>query len=287
MGTVLNPDGTVNPTPVDVTLLANWNSSTTAAATIDSTQDATNGTATGVATGLTQITASYQGTTSNIVYLTVGSPAPTVVGLNVAPATGTSAAGQTIQFAATERLSTGAAQPPSGPVTWSISCTPANAAIIGATTGLAVASASGAGTSCTVTATETTPNAVTGTAALNITAAVARFAYIANNGSGTVSAYAVNAAGGALTFLAKYKTPSVPLQALVHPSGNYLYVLDQASGLTLYDINPVTGALTSVGAVGQAGSGGSDQAVIDPTGSFLYVVAGNGTDNAVYGFAIN
>ncbi len=96
----------MNPTPVDApTLLATWNSSpTTAAATIDSTQDATNGTATGVANGLTQITASYQGTTSNIAYLTVGTIAPTVVKLTVAPLTATIAAGQTIQFTATEDM---------------------------------------------------------------------------------------------------------------------------------------------------------------------------------------
>ena len=293
MATVLNPDGSVNPTPVDITQLANWNSSNTAAATIDSTQDATNGTATAVANGLTQITASYQGTTSNIAYLTVGTSAPTVVKLTVAPLTATIAASQTIQFAATEVMSDGTmVSPPANPVTWTIPCTPANAATIGATTGLTVAQASGAGASCTVTATDSVANNPTGTAALSITAAVARFAYIGNNSSGTISAYAANAAGGALTFLAKYPTTAGPLQVIVHPSGNYLYVIDSASDVQLFDINPVTGTVTAAKdahnnpLVYPAGAGNAtDKGVIDPSGSFLYVV--NGTDNAVYGFTIS
>src|SRR5271157_1198204 len=287
MATVLNPDGTVNPTPVDVTLLANWSSSNTAAATIDSTQDATNGTATGVGNGLTQITASYEGTTSNIAYLTVGTSAPTVLKLTVAPLTATIAAGQTIVFAATEVMSNGTlVSPPANPVTWTISCTPANAATIGATTGLAVAQASGAGASCTVTATDSVANNPTGTATLSITAAVARFAYIANNSSGTISAYAANAAGGALTFLAKYPVAAVPQQTLVHPSGKYLYVIDGSCAVRVYDINPVTGALTATGATAQAGtSNQTDRGVIDLTGSFLYIV--NIYDNKVYGFTIS
>jgi len=293
MATVLNPDGTVNPTPVDVTMLATWNSSNTAAATIDSTQDATNGTATAVATGLTQITASYQGITSNIAYLTVGTPPPTVVKLTVAPLTATIAAGQTIQFAATEDMSDGTTvSPPANPVTWTIPCTPANAATIGATTGLAVAQASGAGASCTVTATDSVANNPKGTAALSITAAVARFAYIANISGGTISAYAANAAGGALTFLAKYPTTAGPQQVIVHPSGNYLYVIDSASDVQLFDINPVTGTVTAAKdahnnpLVYPAGvENATDKGVIDPSGSFLYVV--NGSDYAVYGFTIS
>ncbi len=294
MATVLNPDGSVNPTPVDVTMLATWNSSNTAAATIDSTQDANNGTATAVATGLTQITAIYEGVTSNIAYLTVGTPPLTVVKLNVAPATATIAAGQTIQFAATEVMSDGTmVSPPANPVTWTIPCTPANAATIGATTGIAVAQASGAGASCTVTATDSVANNPTGTAALSITAAVARFAYIVNNSGGTISAYAANAAGGALTFLAKYPVAAVPQQTLVHPSGQFLYVIDGSSAVRVYDINPVTGTLIPGLDVhgnplpsSQAGTSNyTDKGVIDPSGSFLYVV--NIFDNAVYGFTIS
>jgi len=285
MAIIINPDGSLTA-PQDITKAATWLSSKVSVATIDSTQDATNGTATAVATGVTQITATSEGVTSNIAYLTVGTPAPTVVKLDVAPSTATIAVGQTVAFSATEGLSDGSTQPLSGPVTWSIACTAANAATIGLTTGIAVAQASGAGASCTVTATETAPNNVNGKAALSVTAAVARFAYIANNGSGTVSAYAANVAGGALTFLAKYVTAAIPSQALVHPSGQYLYVIDGGSGVQLYDIDPVTGTLTKTGAPAQAGNAGFDKGVIDPTGNFLYV-ANSSNDNAVYGFTIS
>jgi len=286
MAIIINPDGSLTA-PQDITLKATWASSNTGVATIDSTQDATNGTATAVAPGLTQITASYEGVTSNIAYLTVGAPPPTVVQLTVAPLTATIAVGQTIQFVATEVLSNGSTQPPSGPVSWSISCTPANTATIGATTGLAEALASGAGASCTVTAKETAPNNLTSLpSTLNITAAVARFAYIVNDTAGTISAYAANAAGGALTFLAKYPTSAGPQQAIVHPSGNYLYVIDGASSVHVYDINPATGALTETGVTAQAGTSNvTDKGVIDPSGSFLYIV--NIFDNAVYGFTIS
>src|SRR5271157_555660 len=285
MAIIINPDGSLTQ-PQDITKMATWLSSNKGAATIDSTQDATNGTATAVATGLTQITALDEGVTSNIAYLTVGAPPPTVVKLDVTPLTATIAVGQTVAFTAKEGLSDGSTQPLSGPVTWSISCMPANAATIGTTTGIAVAQSSGAGASCTVTAKETAPNNVTGMAALSITAAVARFAYIANNSGGTISAYAANAAGGALTFLAKYPAAAVPQQVLVHPSGKYLYVIDGSSGVLVYDINPVTGALIATGASAQAGSGNAaDKGVIDPTGSLLYVV--NFNDNAVYGFTIS
>src|SRR5208283_4463629 len=267
MAIIINPDGSLSG-PQDITKLANWSSSNSTAATIDSTQDATNGTATGVGNGLTQITASYEGTTSNIAYLTVGTSAPTVVKLTVAPLTATIAAGQTIQFAATEVMSNGTmVAPPANPVTWSISCTPATAGTIGATTGLAVAQASGAGASCTVTATDSVVNNPTGTATLSITAAVARFAYIVNDTGGTISAYAANAAGGALTFLAKYPTQAGPQQAIVHPSGKYLYVIDGASDVDLYDINPVTGTLSAIVASYRTGVGNAtDKGVIDPSG---------------------
>jgi len=284
MAIIINPDGSLSA-PQDITLKATWASSNTGVATIDSTQDATNGTATAVATGLTQITATYEGVTSNIAYLTVGTPPPTVVQLTVAPLTATIAVGQTIQFAATELLSNGSTQPPSGPVSWSIPCTPTNTAMIGTTTGLVEALASGAGASCTVTAKETAPNNLTGTATLSITAAVARFAYIVNT-AGTISAYAANASGGALTFLAKYATQAGPQQAIVHPSGNYLYVIDGANGVHVYDINPVTGALQETGVTAQAGTSNvTDKGVIDPSGSYLYIV--NIFDNAVYGFTIS
>ncbi len=291
IGTIVNPDGTTAP-GTDITLLANWTSTAPTVATIDSTQDATNGLATGVANGITQISASYFGATSNSVTLTVGPI--TVMQLTIAPATDTVAAGQTVQYVATETLSNGTTvTPAANPVAWSIACTPTGGASIGAATGLAVTTASAAGASCVVTGKETLtgeiPNSVSGTAALSVSAAVARFAYIANSGGPSISEYAPNPAGGALEFLAKFSA-AAPQQVLVHPSGNFLYSIDGSSYVHVYDVNTTTGAIAEntslAGAPYTAGSGvANNKGVIDPTGSFLYVI--DGGTNKVAGFTIN
>lgn len=292
--TILNPDGT-STTGQDVTGSATWMSSQTGIATIDSTQDATNGLATAVAKGTTQISASYLGATSNNASLTVGG-AIVVIGLNPLPATATLAAGQTLQYSATETLSDGSTQPVAATaVSWKITCAPASAASIGAATGLAVTTASAAGASCTVTGTVPVtgvPGGVSGTATFTVTAAVARFAYIANSGGPSISEYAANPAGGALTFIGKFPA-SQPQQVLVHPSGNFLYSIGGNSYVYVYDVNPVTGVLTAgVDASNNplppylTGSGsGNNKGVIDPTGSFLYIV--DGVLNNVWGFTID
>ncbi len=291
--TILNPDGT-SAQNTDVTALASWTSSQAAVATIDSLQDATNGQATGVANGVTQVSASYFGANSNMVELTVG--ASTVLSLTITPATATVAAGQTQQFAATETESNGTTQPAApGAVAWSMVCNPTGTASIGATSGLASTTASAGGASCTVTGKETLtgelPSSVSGTASLSVSAAVARFAYIANSAGGTISEYAANPAGGALEFLAKFPT-AAPQQVIVHPSGLFLYSIDGNSYVHVYDVNPTTGALTP-GVDGSknalppylAGSGqANNKGVVDPTGSFLYVV--DGFANTVTGFTI-
>ncbi len=291
-GTILNPNGTTTPGQ-DFTAVANWTSSLTTVATIDSTQDATNGLATGVADGVTQISATYFGATSNSVVLTIG--ASTVINLAITPMTATIAAGQTQLFVATETESDGSTQPAApGSVAWSISCNPTGTASIGATTGLVATTASAAGASCVITGKETLtgeiPNSVSGTASLSVSAAVARFAYIANSGGNTISEYAANPAGGALEFLTKFPANS-PQQVIVHPSGNFLYSIDGSGNVHVYSITPTTGAIvedTSLAGEPYAagsGSGSSNKGVIDPTGSFLYVIDGN--DNYVVGFTIN
>jgi 6-phosphogluconolactonase (cycloisomerase 2 family) len=282
---IINPDGTLSA-PQDISATATWASSSTGFATINSS-----GLATGVATGLTQITASSEGVTSNIAYLTVGNPPPTVVGLNLTPMTAALAAGQTLQYAATEVWSDGSTQPVSAAsVAWTISCTPTGGVSIGLATGLAITKTSAAGASCTVTGTlplNGVPSSVSGTATITVTAAVARFAYV-GNAAGSISEYAANPAGGALIFLGKF--PAVaPQQVLVHPSGNYLYSIGGNGFVYVYDVNPTTGAIVAnmslPGAPYQVGSGnGNDKGVIDPTGRFLYVV--DSLANTVSGFTI-
>jgi 6-phosphogluconolactonase (cycloisomerase 2 family) len=290
--TILNPDGT-STAGQDVTAAATWLSSQTGVATIDSTQDATNGLATAVAaSGTTQISATYLGANSNIASLTVGG-AVVPVGLNPLPPTATLGAGQTLQYSATESFSDGSTQPvATTAVTWSISCMPVGAASIGTTTGLVVTTTSAAGASCVVTGklpVNGNPSSVSGTATISVTAAVARFAYIANSGGPSISEYAPNPAGGALEFLAKFSA-AAPQQVVVHPSGNFLYSIDGSSYVHVYDINPTTGAIVEnsslAGEPYPAGTGqANNKGVIDPTGSFIYVI--DGGTNLVSGFTIN
>src|SRR5208283_2187804 len=98
--TILN---STTPTTVDVTAVANWNSSKTTVATIDSTQDTTNGLATSLAQGATNITATLDGITSNTAVLTVGAPVQT--GLQVTPSPATVAVGNAITLTAVELFS--------------------------------------------------------------------------------------------------------------------------------------------------------------------------------------
>ena len=100
------------------------------------------------------------------------------------------------------------------------------------------------------------------------------FLYVANNGSNSVSAYAIDATTGALT-----PVPGSPFAAgigangvAVDPKGKYLYVTNgNSNDVSAYAINPASGSLTLV--VGSPFSAGNDprDTTVDPFGRFLYV----------------
>ena len=102
---------------------------------------------------------------------------------------------------------------------------------------------------------------------------------------------------GTITPLASTPAAS-PQQVLLEPLGNFLYSIDSSSLVHAYQIttpgsgnatNP-PGSLTLLDNANpsftpiQAGSGGKNIGVIDPTGQFLYVI--DGTANTLYGFQI-
>ena len=73
--------------------------------------------------------------------------------------------------------------------------------------------------------------------------------YLPNPGSSTVSAYVMNPLTGALTPVAgsPFLTGTTPVQALVHPNGKFLYVLDGgAQDITAYSISAPSGVLTNI-----------------------------------------
>jgi 6-phosphogluconolactonase (cycloisomerase 2 family) len=289
IGTFTQPDGTTNTR--DITSLVTWSSSNTSVATIQPTGP-TGGLASSVSQGTTPTTidASVCGV-SNTTQLTVGPPGP--ASLQITPATPTLAVGTSQPFSAIELWTDGTTHSLTGTLQWSSN---SKNSIVSQFTGVAFGVSPG---TATITATQFggTESGLTGSTDITVQAAVAKFAYVANaqgNGTGSISSFTVDATGGTLTPLAS--TPaSSPQQVLLAPSGNFLYSIDSASLVHVYQITPPgagtptmpEGTLTSLdNAIPPVPTGGGNTniGVIDPTGQFLYVI--DRTANTLYGFQI-
>ena len=110
-----------------------------------------------------------------------------------------------------------------------------------------------------------------------------RFLYAANN-SGTVSAYTINGATGALNVVGAIAAGTTPSGMAVSPNGSFLYVSNQGSNnVSAFRINGTTGDLTfeENEPAGTLPSG----VVVSPNSLFLYV-SNQGTNN-VSTFSIN
>ncbi len=122
-----------------------------------------------------------------------------------------------------------------------------------------------------------------------------RFAYVTNENSATVVAYAVDAASGALTPVANGSSAagSKPRTVVVDPTGSFAYVANfgvpanLATGapridgnLSTYTVNAATGVLTPTGTVA-AGTHPVSLAV-DPTGKFAYAANGGSSNISAY-----
>lgn len=269
--TITNADGTPGTMDVSSDPSTTWTSLPTTVATITAT-----GLATGAAQGTSTISATFGNATGSTT-LTVG--AARALSLVLTPATANIAVGNTVAFTALE-LWTDGTHPLSGTVTWS-SDTAATATINPAT---GVALAAGIGTA-NITATE---GSLTGTAAVTVVAAQARYAYLSNQGDSTISQYSVSAATGAFTPLTPATVPAqIPQQVVVSPNGLFAYSISQTpptSSAVLFHIDPTTGLLSpsAPSVATQVGTGGFNHAAIDPTGQFLFVVDYNG-DGSVAG----
>jgi 6-phosphogluconolactonase len=115
-----------------------------------------------------------------------------------------------------------------------------------------------------------------------------RFLYVANRGSGDVSAYTIDAASGNLTPIAgsPFAAGGNPVAIVVDPTGAYVYVVNQLSAnVSAFTINRTTGALMAAGA-GPIGTGSSPTSVaIDPSSTYVYVTGG-GSGGTVSVYAI-
>jgi len=120
------------------------------------------------------------------------------------------------------------------------------------------------------------------------------YAYVANNGSDTVSAYTINATSGVLTPIdADTATPgnqnftagSNPESVTVTPSGAFAYVANNGSDtVSAYTINATSGVLTPIdadtatpGNQNFAAGAGPRSVTVTPSGAFAYVA--NGSDD--------
>ena len=88
-----------------------------------------------------------------------------------------------------------------------------------------------------------------------------RVAYVANQVSGDVSAYGINATSGELTSMgASVAAESLPSSVVVEPLGKFAYVTNSSTGLpgnsvSIYAIDAASGALVSVGSAPMSGIG--------------------------------
>lgn len=284
-------DGTTS----DVTTQATW-SSTNTSVTI------TSGTSGGLATvannatvnATSQISASLNGVNSNNATLTVGPPV--AVSLAVTPATPQIAVGTAVDLTAMEMLSNGNTQPVSAAVTWtSGTTTTATVAALPTSTNTSIAAAYGvaaASTAATITATEGT---LTGTAAITVATGSTHFAFVSNNGDGTIQWFNVTASTSPyLTAPANDTVPDSSSQAVINPNGQYLYYTNAAVNLSVLAIDPGSGTLTSpsnptpIGSYTGLSVGPSNDltfTAVDPFGRFVYVA--DMTAGAIAAFVVN
>ena len=113
------------------------------------------------------------------------------------------------------------------------------------------------------------------------------FAYVANQTSGTVSVYTINADNGTLgsTNLGVI-TGSSPRSVTVDPAGRFAYVANFTSNsISAYTIDAATGALSPVTGSPFAALSGPSSVTVDPSGKFAY--AANSSSNSVSAYTIN
>jgi 6-phosphogluconolactonase (cycloisomerase 2 family) len=112
---------------------------------------------------------------------------------------------------------------------------------------------------------------------------VPRFAYVSNEGDGTVSIYTVNSKTGQLR--SNGYIVAAASFVTVDPTSRFAYVVNAAlDTISAYTINASTGALTPVGAPLPTGTF-PQSITVDPTGKFVYVA--NNTSGNVSAYTIN
>jgi 6-phosphogluconolactonase (cycloisomerase 2 family) len=99
------------------------------------------------------------------------------------------------------------------------------------------------------------------------------FAYVANYGSGNVSAFAYDAREGVLEEVvgSPYYSGTDPRKITVHPTLPFIYVFNTLSNVRAFSIDQTTGALTDRGAV--TINAATVKVLIEPSGRYAYILA--------------
>lgn len=118
----------------------------------------------------------------------------------------------------------------------------------------------------------------------------AKFAYVANDGDGTISAYTIDAGSGALSAVAgsPYQAGSSDgaTPVTVDPGGKFVYQTNyQDDTIWAYSIDAGTGVLTRVPGSPFVTGYDPNNIVIDPSGKFAYVTSYQ--DDTIWAYTIN
>jgi 6-phosphogluconolactonase len=123
---------------------------------------------------------------------------------------------------------------------------------------------------------------------------VARFVFVANStdgvsGNGDVSAFTINPNTGVLTAVpgGPVTADQTPSAIAVDTSGQFAYVSNSAtSDVSIFNVDPVAGALTLQGNVYSSATSGQSIAVA-PSDNYLFVAGYGSTAGSVYAFTLN
>jgi 6-phosphogluconolactonase (cycloisomerase 2 family) len=120
-----------------------------------------------------------------------------------------------------------------------------------------------------------------------------QFAYVANQGTDTITVHSKNASSGSLSDINAVQSPVDdssagsslnPVELSLHPSGDFLYsVHNTTSNVTIYTIDPLDGTLTAVtGSPVASGGTGAVDIAITPDGNFAYVANTTSGDIGIF-----
>lgn len=116
----------------------------------------------------------------------------------------------------------------------------------------------------------------------------ARYAYVANEGSNSISAFGINPSTGVLSAISgsPFGTGTQPVSITSDPKGRFVYAINTSSNsITAYQVNSGDGTLSTIAGSPFLSGTNPVGVAVDPTGRFLYVA--NAQSSNINAFLIN